>query len=59
MGLSLDEFNQLSESDKEIIISKTEQAFRQKGANFTIKTMSELSQLIERINDLISDGKKP
>ena len=59
MGLSLDEFNQLSESDKEAIISKTEQAFRQKGAHFTIKTMSELPQLIERINHHISEGKRP
>jgi phosphonoacetaldehyde hydrolase len=59
MGLSLDEFNHFPESDKEAIISKTEQSFKQNGADFTIKTMSELPQLIERINLLISEGKRP
>ena len=59
MGLSLEEYNQLSESDKEAIISKTEQSFKQNGADFTIKTLSELPQLIERINVLLSEGKRP
>jgi phosphonoacetaldehyde hydrolase len=59
MGLSLEEYNQLSESDKEAIISKTEQSFKQNGADFTIKTLSELPQLIERINVLLSEGKTP
>ena len=59
MGLSLDEFNALSKADQEIIISKTEQTFIQHGADFTIKSMSELPQLIERINGLISEGKRP
>lgn len=31
----------------------------QNGADFTIKTMSELPDIIERINSLISDGKRP
>ena len=59
MGLSLDEFNALSESDKEGIISKTEESFLKKGADFTIKSMSELPQLIEKINGLIAEGKRP
>jgi phosphonoacetaldehyde hydrolase len=59
MGLSLEEYNQLSESDKEAIISKTEQSFKQNGSDFTIKTLSELPQLIERINVLLSEGKRP
>ena len=59
MGLSLAEFNALSEGDREAIIVKTEQSFRQNGADFTIKSMSELPQLIERINHLISEGKRP
>ena len=42
MGLSLEEFNALSQADKEKVISKTEQSFIQHGADFTIKTMSEL-----------------
>ncbi|WP_088071678.1 phosphonoacetaldehyde hydrolase [Gottfriedia luciferensis] len=59
MGLSLKEFSNLAESDKEAIISKTEISFLQNGADFTIKTMGELPELIEQINQLISEGKKP
>ena len=59
MGLSLDEFNALSEEDQEKAIAKTEQSFLRNGADFTIKSMSELPQLIERINHLISEGKRP
>ncbi|MEH7482025.1 phosphonoacetaldehyde hydrolase [Neobacillus drentensis] len=59
MGLSLDEFNALSKEDQEKVISKTEKSFLQNGADFTIKSMSELPQLIERINYLISEGKRP
>lgn len=58
MGLSLEEFSSLTESEKEAIISKTEQSFRQNGADFTIKSMNELPMLIEKINDLIVEGKK-
>jgi phosphonoacetaldehyde hydrolase len=59
MGLSLDEFNALSKEEQENVISKTEKSFLQNGADFTIKSMSELPQLIERINHLISEGKRP
>ena len=59
MGLSLDEFDALSKVDQEKVISKTEQSFLQNGAHFTIKSMSELPPLIERINHLISEGKRP
>ena len=59
MGLSLDEFNALSEQIKKEVISKTEESFLKNGADFTIKSMSELPPLIERINDLISEGKRP
>lgn len=59
MGLSLEEFNALSESDKEKEISKTEHTFINNGADFTIKSMSELLILIEEINKLISEGKRP
>lgn len=59
MGLSLDEFHALSEEDQEKVISQTEESFLQNGADFTIKSMSELPQLIERINHLISEGKRP
>ena len=59
MGLSLDEFHALSEEDQEKVISRTEESFLQNGADFTIESMSELPQLIERINHLILEGKRP
>lgn len=59
MGLSLSEYDALSEVDQEKAISRTEQTFLQSGADFTIKTMGELPELIEKINSLISEGKKP
>ncbi|MBZ5750081.1 phosphonoacetaldehyde hydrolase [Metabacillus rhizolycopersici] len=59
MGLSLDEFNALSESEQEAAISKTDHSFKQSGADFTIQSMSEFSQLIEKINHLLSEGKRP
>ncbi|MEK5176634.1 phosphonoacetaldehyde hydrolase [Heyndrickxia sp. FSL W8-0496] len=59
MGLSLSEYNALSEVDQEKAISRTEQIFLQSGADFTIKTMGELPQLIGKINSLISEGKRP
>lgn len=59
MGLSIEEFHSLSESEKEEIISKTRTSFMNNGADFTIKTMSELPQLIDEINGLLADGKRP
>ncbi len=59
MGLSLAEFNALSEADQEKAIAKTEQSYLRNGADFTIHTMSELPKLIERINQHISEGKRP
>ncbi|KOP71674.1 phosphonoacetaldehyde hydrolase [Cytobacillus solani] len=59
LGLSLDEFNALSKIDQETAIAKTEQTFIQNGADFTMKSISELPQLVERINHLIAEGKRP
>jgi phosphonoacetaldehyde hydrolase len=59
MGLSSDEYHALSKEDQEKVISQTEESFIQHGADFTIKSMSELPLLIERINHLISEGKRP
>ena len=59
MGLSSDEFHALSKEDQEKVISQTEESFLQNGADFTIKSMSELPQLIEKINHLLSEGKRP
>ncbi|OIK10227.1 phosphonoacetaldehyde hydrolase [Bacillus sp. MUM 116] len=59
MGLSFEEFQALSESDQAREIAKTRSSFIQNGADFTISSMSELPELIEEINKLISDGKRP
>ncbi|GAB6256658.1 MULTISPECIES: phosphonoacetaldehyde hydrolase [Peribacillus] len=59
MGLSLDEYTSLPERDKQNLISKTADTFMQNGADFTIKTMEELPELIDTINLLIADGKRP
>ena len=59
MGLGLEEFHALSETDQANLIAKTEQTFLQNGADFTIQSMSELPQVIEQINQLIGEGKRP
>ncbi|TDL88496.1 phosphonoacetaldehyde hydrolase [Vibrio vulnificus] len=59
MGLSLDEYTSLPEQDKQDLISKTADTFMQNGADFTIRTMEELPELIDRINLLIAGGKRP
>jgi phosphonoacetaldehyde hydrolase len=59
MGLSYEEFTNLSEIKKDEAIRNTEKSFLDVGADFTIKTMSELPGLIQKINGLISDGIRP
>ncbi|MGH4137790.1 phosphonoacetaldehyde hydrolase [Clostridium sp.] len=59
MGLCYDEYTGLSDNDKNEIIKSTEECFLKVGADFTIKTMKELPLLIQKINILISEGKKP
>ncbi|MDZ4992098.1 phosphonoacetaldehyde hydrolase [Clostridium perfringens] len=59
MGLSYEEFNKLSEEEKENIISETEKKFLKWGADFTIRTMGEIGELVEKVNKLIVEGKRP
>lgn len=59
MGLSIEEFTGLAQADKEAEITRVAQTFIENDADFTIKTMGELPQLIETINELIAIGKKP
>jgi phosphonoacetaldehyde hydrolase len=59
LGLSYTEFNNLSEMGQFKAIKHTEQRFLDYGADFTIKTMSELPQLIEKIDKLIEQGYRP
>jgi phosphonoacetaldehyde hydrolase len=59
MGLSLTEYNALAQADQEAIIEKTARLFKEKGADFTIRTMYELPELIETITNHLSEGKRP
>jgi len=59
MGKSYDEFVNCSEMAKKQAIQRAEQAFIEYGADFTIQTMKELPQLIEKINRLLAQGKRP
>lgn len=59
MGLSYEQFINLNDNDRDEIIKKTEESFKKAGADFTIKTMVELPGLIEKINKLILEGKRP
>jgi phosphonoacetaldehyde hydrolase len=58
MGLAQEEYNSLSQSEKEEVIQKTEDVFLKNGADFTIRTLSELPQVIDKINGLICEGKE-
>jgi phosphonoacetaldehyde hydrolase len=58
MGLSQEEYRSLSPYHKEEVIQKTKEIFIKNGADFTIRTMTELPQIIEKINGLISKGIK-
>jgi phosphonoacetaldehyde hydrolase len=59
MGMSNEEFQNCSENEKNQAIQCTEQAFLELGADFTIRTMRELPPLIEKINILLAQGKRP
>lgn len=59
MGLSYEEFYNLSVQEKEEIIQKTEKNYMEYGADFTIKTMKELPLLLDKINGLLAEGKRP
>ncbi|MCT4592720.1 MAG: phosphonoacetaldehyde hydrolase [Anaeromicrobium sp.] len=59
MGLSYEEFNSFSDIEKEEVIKETEEVFMKNGADFTIKSMADLPELLETINDLINQGKRP
>ncbi len=59
MGLSHAEFEALTKADQKVIISETAEIFLENGADFTIRSMCELPALIEKINFLVSEGKRP
>lgn len=59
MGLSQSEFEGLSAAEQERVITDTEQIFLSYGADFTIRTMKDLPDLIAKIDQLIGQGKRP
>lgn len=59
MGLTYDEFSGLAENEKNRMIQRVEEGFLTAGADFTIKTMKQLPELIERINVLNVAGERP
>lgn len=59
MGLSLEEYQAMPEAERQNAINKAGDAFILAGADFTIETLEGLPPLIERINDLIAEGKRP
>ncbi|GGG16723.1 phosphonoacetaldehyde hydrolase [Paenibacillus aceti] len=59
MGLSEEEYNSLTAPDQQAAIARTQQVFKQHGADFTIATLAELPALIEQINGLLAEGRRP
>lgn len=59
MGLTLEEYNALTEFEKAKIESEVAENFKKVGAHFTIKTMNELPALVEIINHMMVEGKTP
>lgn len=59
MGLSQAGYAALSAEEKEAAVVRTREAFEQSGADFTILTLGGLPSLIEKINGLIAQGKRP
>ena len=49
MALSEEQYNALSDSEKEEICTKVEKKFKEAGANYVIRNMSELPALIETL----------
>ena len=59
MGLSLDEYQKMQEAERQAAFVNAREAMLLAGADFVIETIEELPKLIEKINDLISEGKRP
>lgn len=59
MGLDEKTYTNLPENEKQDVLNRTHEIFEQAGADFTIETMGELPQLIEKINKLLDSGKRP
>jgi phosphonoacetaldehyde hydrolase len=59
MGLTQAEYENLSETEKQQAVQAVEQSFLAYGADFTIRTIQELPQLIETINTWLLRKARP
>lgn len=59
MGLGLEEYKALPEAERQAAVNIAREAFMLAGADFVIETMAELPPLIEKINGLLAEGKRP
>ncbi len=59
LGLSQDEYKAVYETERQGAINRARDGFMMAGADFTIETIEELPQLVNKINVLISGGKRP
>lgn len=59
MGLSKQEYDALSNSEKLNKINIVREEFIKAGADFVISTMKDLPKLIEDVNDMLIDGLRP
>ena len=57
MGLSEEEFQALTEEERQQVIEKTKRIFETTGAHYTIETMEELPSLINKINDRLASER--
>jgi len=56
MGFSEEEYMALSEEEQQFAIEKTARIFKETGAHYTIRTMKELPELLEKINERLERG---
>ena len=59
MGLSYDDYQAMLEIDQQNASVKVRSEFMQAGADFVIETMKELPELIDHINQLLAEEKRP
>jgi phosphonoacetaldehyde hydrolase len=59
MGLGRAEFDNLPKEGQKAAIDRTRELFASYGAHFAIETIGEMPALIERIDDLLSQGQRP
>ena len=59
MGLSQDEYHAMPQPERQIAVNNARDAFLRAGADFILETIAELPELIERINCLIAEEKRP